>query len=64
MSDATGCTGTVTIATHGADGPGEVDVDNHGLHIAWSKAPLPRGTYVLVIGTRGVRTVAVESFGE
>ena len=59
-----GRTGTVTIATHGTDGPGEVEVDQHGLHIAWSKTPLPRGTYVLITGTRGVRTVSVEPFGE
>jgi membrane protein implicated in regulation of membrane protease activity len=65
MSSVLGCTGTVTIATHGQDGPGEVEVDdNHGLHIAWSKVPLPRGTCVLIIGTRGVRTVSVEPFGE
>ena len=64
MSDLLGCTGTVTIATHGQDGPGEVEVDNHGLHIAWSKVPLSRGTSVLIIGTRGIRTVSVEPFGE
>lgn len=60
---AVGSTGTIITPTHGGGGPGEVETDLYGCYIAWSKDPLPRGTYVLIIGTRGIRTVSVEPFG-
>lgn len=58
-----GCTGNIITATRGTDGPGEVEVLKHGTHVAWSKDPLPRGTQVLIINTKGLRTVYVEPFG-
>lgn len=62
MSNPVGSTGTIITPTHGVEGPGEVETD-HGCYIAWSKDPLRRGAYVLIIGTRGIRTVSVEPFG-
>ncbi len=57
-----GCIGVLTIATRGQAGPGEVLVKIRGgseCFIAWSPAPLPRGTTVLVIESRGARSVDV-----
>jgi hypothetical protein len=48
---AIGTVGVITLATRGQAGPGEV--------IAWSPAPLPIGTTVLVTDSRGRRTVDV-----
>jgi hypothetical protein len=62
MSDVVGSTGTIITSTRGSDGPGEVETDRHGCYIAWSKNPLPRGTYVLIISARGTRAVSVEPF--
>ena len=59
---AVGRTGTVTVATRGADGPGEVLVKMRGgteAYLAWSEQPLARGTTVLVFNSRGERTVDV-----
>jgi hypothetical protein len=59
---AVGRTGTVTVATRGADGPGEVLVKMRGgteAYLAWSERPLAKGTSVLVWGSRGSRTVDV-----
>jgi membrane protein implicated in regulation of membrane protease activity len=59
---AVGCVGVVVIATRGAGGPGEVLVRIRGgseTYLAWSETPLPRGTTVLVIESRGARTVDV-----
>jgi hypothetical protein len=59
---AIGCSGTVTVATRGADGPGEVLVKVRGgteAYLAWSEQPLARGTRVLVFNTRGERTLDV-----
>ncbi len=59
---AVGRTGTLTVATRGADGPGEVLVKMRGgteAYIAWSEQPLAKGTIVLVWGSRGERTVDV-----
>jgi hypothetical protein len=59
---AVGRTGTVTVATRGPDGPGEVLVKVRGgteAYIAWSERPLAKGTSVLVWGSRGSRTVDV-----
>jgi hypothetical protein len=57
-----GCVGVITIATRGADGAGEVLVKVRGgseKFLAWSEQPLPRGTTVLVVESRGSRTVDV-----
>jgi hypothetical protein len=60
-----GSIGVLTIATRGQDGPGEVLVQIRGgseTYIAWSPDPLPRGSTVLVIESRGTRTVDVSSW--
>lgn len=57
-----GSIGVLTIATRGQAGPGEVMVPIRGgleCFIAWSPAPLPKGATVLVIESRGTRTVDV-----
>jgi len=59
---AVGCIGVIVHATRGKDGPGEVLVKIRGgseTYLAWSEAPLARGTTVLVIESRGARTVDV-----
>jgi len=59
---AIGCSGTVTVATRGAGGPGEVLVKVRGgteAYLAWSEQPLAKGTRVLVFNTRGERTLDV-----
>jgi hypothetical protein len=62
---AVGCTGTVIVATRGAQGPGEVLVNVRGgteAYLAWSEQPLARGTQVLVYNTRGDRALDVMEF--
>jgi membrane protein implicated in regulation of membrane protease activity len=65
MSDGeaeVGCVGVVTLATRGSAGPGEVHIRIRGgteTYRAWSEGPLPRGTTVLVVSSRGARTVDV-----
>jgi hypothetical protein len=62
---AVGCTGTVTVATRGAGGPGEVLVKVRGgteAYLAWSEEPLARNTSVIVFNSRGERTVDVMQF--
>ena len=57
----------LTIATRGASGPGEVLVKIRGgseTYIAWSPAPLPKGATVLVIESRGYRTVDVSEWDD
>ncbi|MCM2417596.1 hypothetical protein G3I60_34555 [Streptomyces sp. SID13666] len=57
-----GCTGELLIATRGSAGPGEILVRVRGgteTFLAWSEEPLPRGTTVLVIESRGTRQVGV-----
>jgi hypothetical protein len=57
-----GCVGVLTIGTRGAAGPGEVLVKIRGgseTFLAWSEGPLPKDTTVLVIESRGTRTVDV-----
>ena len=59
---AIGTVGVITLATRGEAGPGEVRIRIRGGSeslIAWSPAPLPIGTTVLVIESRGTRTVDV-----
>jgi hypothetical protein len=61
MPDLTiGARGTLTIATRGGDGPGEVQVDGGEAFIAYSTEPLPRGTVVVIYDTHGGRRVDVE----
>jgi hypothetical protein len=60
-----GSIGVLTIATRGQAGPGEVLVQIRGgseTFIAWSPDPLPRGSTVLVIESRGTRTVDVSQW--
>jgi len=60
-----GCIGVLSVATRGAAGPGEVMVKIRGgseAYIAWSPAPLPKGATVLVIESRGSRTVDVSEW--
>ena len=60
-----GSIGVLSVATRGPDGPGEVMVKIRGgseAYIAWSLTPLPRGATVLVIETRGSRTVDVSEW--
>ncbi len=60
-----GSIGVLTVATRGKNGPGEVLVKIRGgseCYIAWSPNPIPRGATVLVIETRGTRTVDVSEW--
>jgi hypothetical protein len=60
-----GSIGVLSVATRGPDGPGEVMVKIRGgseAYIAWSLTPLPRGATVLVIESRGTRTVDVSEW--
>ena len=64
---AVGCYGTLTVATRGVAGPGEVLVKMRGgteAYLAWSEEPLPRGATVLVFNSRGGRTVDVMEWRE
>jgi len=57
-----GCLGVLLIGTRGLDGPGEVLVKIRGgseAFLAWSDEPLPKDSTVLVIDSRGGRTVDV-----
>ena len=59
---AIGRVGILVIATRGPAGPGEVRVRIRGgseKFLAWSPTALPKGTTVLVIDSRGPRTVDV-----
>ncbi len=59
---AIGTVGVIILATRGVAGPGEVRIRIRGGSeslIAWSQAPLPIGTTVLVTDSRGRRTVDV-----
>lgn len=57
-----GTVGVLVVATRGPGGPGEVRVRIRGgseNFLAWSAAPLPAGTTVLVTDYRGPRAVDV-----
>ena len=59
---AIGRVGVIVVATRGPAGPGEVLVKIRGgseTYLAWSETPLPRGATVLVVDSRGARTVDV-----
>jgi membrane protein implicated in regulation of membrane protease activity len=60
-----GSIGVLIIATRGAKGPGEVLIKIRGgseAYIAYSAEPIPRGSTVLVINSRGTRTVDVSAW--
>jgi hypothetical protein len=60
-----GSIGVLTVATRGPAGPGEVMIKIRGgseTYIAWSPTPLPKGATVLVIESRGSRTVDVSGW--
>ncbi len=62
-----GQSGTLTVATRGAAGPGEVLVRVRGgteAYLAWSERPLAQGTTVLVVTARGERTVDVMEWAD
>ena len=57
-----GCVGRLSVATRGNGGPGEVLIKIRGgseAFLAWSDKPLPKGSTVLVIDSRGERAVDV-----
>ena len=57
-----GRVGVITHATRGPDGAGEVKISIRGgseIFLAWSDEPLPKGTTVLVVGSRGARALDV-----
>ena len=59
---AIGMVGVLCVATRGNAGPGEVLLKIRGgleTYLAWSDRPLPDGTTVLVVDSRGARTVDV-----
>ncbi|HUO71118.1 MAG TPA: hypothetical protein VMU39_10100 [Solirubrobacteraceae bacterium] len=61
-NSAVGWAGTLTVATRGPDGPGEVLVKMRGgteAYLPWSEQPLAKGTNVRVFNSRGGRTVDV-----
>ncbi len=60
-----GSIGVLTVATRGQSGPGEVLIKIRGgteTYLAWSAEPIPRGSTVLVIESRGSRTVDVSEW--
>jgi hypothetical protein len=60
-----GSIGVLCVGTRGSEGPGEVLVKIRGgieAYIAWSPEPLPRGATVLVVESRGFRTVDVSEW--
>ena len=62
-----GCTGVLLIGTRGRKGPGEVLARVRGgteTFLAWSAEPLPRGTRVLVVESRGTRQVDVVEWAD
>jgi hypothetical protein len=57
-----GVRGTITVATRGRDGPGEVEIPvagGTGTFIAYSDEPLPRGASVVIVDVRPNRKVDV-----
>lgn len=62
-----GLAGHITLATRGADGPGEVELRIRGgteTYIARSAEPLPVGQAVIVVSTLGPRTVIVSPWSD
>jgi hypothetical protein len=64
---AIGRVGVLTVGTRGSAGPGEVLIKIRGgseSFLAWSDEPLPKGTSVLIIESRGARAVSVVRWSE
>jgi membrane-bound ClpP family serine protease len=62
-----GSIGVVIVATRGKAGPGEVLLKIRGgteAYLAWSASPIPKGATVLVIESRGARTVDVSEWAD
>ncbi|HCU92505.1 MAG TPA: hypothetical protein DHU96_07075 [Actinobacteria bacterium] len=62
-----GSIGVLVIATRGQAGPGEVLLKVRGgteAYLAWSPQPIPKGATVLVIESRGARTVDVSEWAD
>lgn len=60
--DCIGRLAVLTVGTRGLVGPGEALVKIRGgseTYLAWSETPLPKDTTVLIIESRGARTVDV-----
>ena len=60
-----GSIGVLCVATRGSAGPGEVLLKVRGgteAYIAWSAEPIAKGRTVLVIESRGARTVDVSEW--
>jgi hypothetical protein len=58
-----GCVGTVVLRIRGLDGPGEVTVAVRGGHetfIAFADEPIEANSDVLVLRSRGPRTIEVQ----
>jgi hypothetical protein len=64
MNELVGVEATVTNPIRGTDGPGEVDVPYKGVFIAYSEAPLSRGTAVVIYEELGARKVRVAPIRE
>ncbi|MGB6165531.1 MAG: hypothetical protein WCF33_02385 [Pseudonocardiaceae bacterium] len=59
--------GVLTVSTRGPDGPGEARVRIRGgseTYLAWSDEALPAGATVLVVESRGGRTVGVVAWSD
>ena len=62
-----GSIGVLLVATRGEAGPGEVLLKIRGgteAYLAWSINPIPTGATVLVIESRGIRTVDVSEWAD
>ena len=62
-----GSIGVVIVATRGEAGPGEVLLKVRGgteAYLAWSINPIPKGATVLVVESRGARTVDVSEWAD
>jgi membrane protein implicated in regulation of membrane protease activity len=66
-SSPLGRIGVLLIGTRGSEGAGEVLLKIRGgseTYLAWSEDPLPKGTTVLVVESRGMRTVDVTPWSD
>ena len=62
-----GSIAVLLVATRGQAGPGEVLLKIRGgteAYLAWSINPIPKGATVLVIESRGARTVDVSEWAD
>jgi hypothetical protein len=62
-----GRVGVLTVSTRGPGGPGEARVSIRGgteTYLAWSDESLPTGATVLVVESRGSRTVGVVAWSD